>query len=191
VSAATAHVADTEPYAWPYDGRLAGGHLALVVAGWDDAWQRRSIEPAAASDAVAVLAPEVARVGGLVIAVHHGDATPLELPGARPVGAAGIDAFWGGPIDATLRSAGRTHLLVIGHGLEGPVHSTLRSANDRGYECLLVTDACAPLTDDLADAAALTVTMSGGIFGAIGRLGPVLDALASLPTAPVPIHQEP
>ncbi|MEZ5139663.1 MAG: isochorismatase family protein [Acidimicrobiales bacterium] len=191
MSAAAGHVADTEPYAWPYDGRLAGEHLALVVAGWDEAWRRRSIEPAAVAAAVAALAAAVARVGGLVVGVHHGDAAPLDLADGRTVGAAGIDAFWGGPIDATLRSAGRTHLLVVGHGLEGPVHSTLRSANDRGYECLLVTDACAPLTDDLADAAALTVTMSGGIFGAIGRLEPVLDALATLPTAPAPTHPEP
>ena len=123
--------------------------------------------------------------------VHHGDAAPLPLAGARPVGALGLDGFWGGPIDGVLRAAGRTHLLVVGHGLEGPVHSLLRSANDRGYECLLVTDACSPLTDDLADAAACTVTMSGGIFGAIGTVAPVLGALAALPTAPAPTHEEP
>ena len=59
-----------------------------------------------------------------------------------------------------------------------------------------MTDACAPLTDDLPFAAAHTVTMSGGIFGASGQLEPVLDALASLPTAiapdpTAPTHEEP
>lgn len=97
----------------------------------------------------------------------------------------GLDALHGGPLDGLLRREARTHLIVAGLGLEGPVHSTLRSANDRGYECLLVTDACAPLTTDLAEAAARTVTMSGGIFGAIGLTHAVLDALAlTAPTSP-------
>lgn len=188
---AVAHVVGTEPYAWPYDGRIDGRHLALVAAGWDASWASRALDRAPADAAVEALAGEVVRVGGLVVTVHHGAAEPLELIGAHPVGAHGLDGFWGGPIDGVLRSAGRTHLLVVGHGLEGPVHSLLRSANDRGYECLLVTDACSALTDDLVDAAACTVTMSGGIFGAIGTLAPVLDALAALPTASAPTHEEP
>ena len=194
----TVHVAGTEPYAWPYDGRLAGDHLALVVAGWDATWAERALDPLPTAAAVGTLAAAVLRVGGLVVTVHHGDAEPLELAGALGVGSLGLDGFWGGPIDGVLRAAGRTHLLVVGHGLEGPVHSLLRSANDRGYECLLVTDACSPLTDDLAHAAASTVTMSGGIFGAIGTVAPVLSVLAELPagaaptpTAPAPIHEEP
>ena len=48
------------------------------------------------------------------------------------------------------------------------MHSTLRSANDQGYECLLLTDACAPLDPDTTSAALSMVTMSGGIFGALG-----------------------
>lgn len=191
IAAAPVHVADTAPYAWPYDGRLAGAHLALVLVGWDAHWSARTVDPAVAVDGAARLVPEVLRVGGLVVALHHGDAEPVELAGGRPLGAHGLDGFWGGPIDAVLRAEGRTHLLVAGHGLEGPVHSTLRSANDRGYECLLVTDACAALTDDLRHAAVHTVTMSGGIFGAIGRIDPVLGALAALPTAPAPTPEEP
>ncbi|MBL8776930.1 MAG: isochorismatase family protein [Acidimicrobiales bacterium] len=175
-------VAGTEPYPWPYDGALAPGHLALVLAGWDDSWSTRAHDPAAARAACLELALAVEAYGGLVLSVAHGPASDPSSGPALPVEAiavvaAGVDAFHGSPLDALLRRAGRTHLLVAGFGLEGPVHSTLRSANDRGYECLLVTDASAPLVPELAAPAAHTVTMSGGIFGAVGSAAAVLAAL--------------
>lgn len=176
----TVHIAATDPYPWPYDGRLAGAHLALVLAGWDEAWRERSlsVDARAGCDALALAS---AACGALVVGVSHRDAPAMPLPfGGVSVRADGLDGFHGSPLDGLLRRAGRTHLLVAGHGLEGPVHSTLRSANDRGYECLLVADAAAALTHDLADAAAKTVTMSGGIFGAVGTTSAVLDALAEL-----------
>ena len=82
---------------------------------------------------------------------------------------------------------GATHLLVAGLGLEGPVHSTMRGANDMGYECLLVLDASAPLAPDLVGPSRSMVEMSGGIFGAVGATADVLAALRPLPTtAPAP-----
>ena len=49
-------VAGTDPYPWPYDGRLSGGHLALVLAGWDDHWSGRCADADAATARCAVLA---------------------------------------------------------------------------------------------------------------------------------------
>jgi nicotinamidase-related amidase len=43
----------------------------------------------------------------------------------------------------------------------------MRSANDRGYECLLISDACSPLDPSLVGAASRMIEMSGGIFGAV------------------------
>lgn len=175
------HVPATEPYRWPYDGCLDGDRLALVLAGWDESWRDRARpeELATTAAAVAALAAAVSSTGGLVVAVAHGGATALP-PATTPsvaVDAAGLDGFWGGPLEPLLRRTGRTHLLVAGHGLEGPVHSLLRSANDRGFECLLVTDACSALTADCRPAAASMVCMSGGIFGAVGTSNHVLTAL--------------
>ena len=99
------------------------------------------------------------------------------IAGSSAVTAAGIDAFFGGPLDAVLRSRGTDHLLLVGLGLESTVHSTMRSANDRGYECLLVVDACAPLDPAALPHAVSMVEMSGGIFGAVGLTEPVLAAL--------------
>jgi biuret amidohydrolase len=178
----TTHVLGTEPYAWPYDGCIDGAHLALVLAGWDQGWRDRATGAAVASARCDELAVAVEALGGTVVLLAHAGAPVLATAASAPlvVSVPVIDGFHGTPLDLTLRSAGLTHLLVAGHGIEAAVHSTLRSANDRGYECLLVTDACSSLTEDLVDASAKVVTMSGGIFGAIGTTRPVLDALADL-----------
>jgi nicotinamidase-related amidase len=64
--------------------------------------------------------------------------------------------------------------------MEGPVHSTMRSANDRGLECLLVIDGCAPLDPTLAEAGVRIIEMSGGIFGAVAPSQAVLSAFSIL-----------
>ena len=88
-----------------------------------------------------------------------------------------MDGFYASPLDATLRALGRDQLVVCGQWLETGVHSTMRSANDRGYECLLAIDACVPYDPDLAAASRSQIEMSGGIFGAVGESAAVIDAL--------------
>ena len=198
------HVAGTTPYAWPWDGDLDPRRLALVVAGADAAWVGRSIDAGAVAARIAEVASAVRRVGGLVVHVAHDAVTPghplpapatgeaaeadgprsrTKLPPVEPevdltVVAGGIDGFFASPLDQVLRREHRDHLLLAGFGLEGPVHSTLRRANDIGYECLLLGDLCAGLDPGCRDAAISTVTMSGGIFGAVGTSPSLCDAIA-------------
>jgi hypothetical protein len=186
-------VAGTTPYPWPYDGVVDPARLALVVAGHDRRWSGRTPDPEATAERVDALGEALLAAGALVVRAAHRPAR--EAPGPAPgllagdprvavVHAAGTDAFYGSDLDALLRGAGRDHLLLAGFGLEGPVHSTLRSANDRGYECLLLADACAPLDPALAPAARSMVEMSGGIFGAVGSTAALLAALPTRPPAP-------
>jgi nicotinamidase-related amidase len=192
-------VAGTEPYPWPWDGDLRPGRLALVVAGADAGWINRSREAPAALERIDALATQLRGHGALVVHLQHPSPSrpdTLETPGApgtadAPTGlaapriepedlvvaAAGIDGFFGSPLDVLLRRAGRDQLVLVGFGLEAPVHSTMRSANDAGYECLLLTDACAPLEPGCRDAALSMILMSGGIFGAIGSTPALLAAL--------------
>jgi biuret amidohydrolase len=56
-------------------------------------------------------------------------------------------------------------LYICGVTTEVCVHSTLREAVDRGYDCMLVSDACGSANTDLHDAAIKMVAVEGGIFG--------------------------
>jgi nicotinamidase-related amidase len=173
-------VPDTVPYPWPFDGRLDGAVLALVLAGWDEGWRGRSIDADGAIERCGRMAAAIRSCGGLVVTVSHWFSPALPIDGRREsLPSSGVDAFHGGPLDDVLRQSRRSHLVVAGLGLEGPVHSTLRSANDRGYECLLVADASAALTDDCAASAIHSVTMSGGIFGAVGDSSSLIAALTA------------
>ncbi|HWH32076.1 MAG TPA: isochorismatase family protein [Egibacteraceae bacterium] len=184
---AVGRVPGSDPYPWPYDGDLEPARMALVVAGASSAWRSRCPDLAIAERNIGLLSGAMRSAGAVVVTVHQGvparagffgeEGEPLVLRGARRVHAAGLDAFYGGPLEPALRALGRDLLVLAGYGLEGPVHSTLRGANDRGLECLLVTDACTSTDQGLRDAAARTVTMSGGIFGAVGDTASVCAAL--------------
>ncbi|MCU1453352.1 MAG: cysteine hydrolase [Acidimicrobiales bacterium] len=201
-------VTHTDPYPWPWDADLSGRRLALVIAGGQHHWSERSADPFPAVAALVALAADVRGAGGIVVALRHGDPAPwatnrprtlpavgsagwqLVLPEAltldHVVDATGADGFFGSRLDDVLRLAHRDHLLLGGLASEVTVDSTLRSANDRGYECLVLTDACAPHDVEVGARALRSVTMSGGIFGAIGTSFAVRRALDPRPDAPSP-----
>ena len=189
----------TAPYPWPWDGLLDPSRLTLVAVGCQRWWINRTSDPECALAALGRTASAVRDAGGLVVAVRHGRPNGGArrrslLPGRGDVGwepvtrglrgdvvvdALGVDAFFGGSLDADLRSLGRDTLVFGGLGLETAVYSTMTGANDRGYECLALIDACAPHDPAVAERALSSITMSGGIFGAVGMSTALCAALGA------------
>ena len=185
-SSSYGHVSGSLPYPWPYDGDLSSERFALLVVQQDVLEVRSSHLIALAS-----LATSVTKAGGLVVAVVHGDG-PVRVYGDVTVRATGRDAFYATTLDDVLRRSGRDHLALVGSRLEVEVHSTLRSANDRGYECLTEIDACQAADPGLVFAASSMIQMSGGIFGAVGGSAALLSALFGGRAATAPdLHEEP
>jgi nicotinamidase-related amidase len=90
----------------------------------------------------------------------------------------GKGAFYATDLDLLLRTRGITHLVFTGITTDVCVHTTMRDANDMGFECLLLSD-CTGATDvGNYEAALKMVTMQGGVFGAIAPSSAFISALA-------------
>jgi nicotinamidase-related amidase len=83
-------------------------------------------------------------------------------------------AFTGTELETILRARGVTHLLFTGCTTDVCVHSTLREAVDRNFQCLLVEDCCASADRYAHEAAIHMVTVEDGIFGVVARAGDVI-----------------
>ncbi|HEX8629621.1 MAG TPA: isochorismatase family cysteine hydrolase [Catenuloplanes sp.] len=120
-----------------------------------------------------------------------GEVAPLA--GEVIVDKPGKGAFYATNLDLVLRTRGITHLILTGITTDVCVHTTMREANDRGYECVILAD-CTGATDPANhDAALRMVTMQGGVFGCVATSDDVIAAIGpAVPTttAGTPIEQD-
>ncbi len=99
------------------------------------------------------------------------------LAGEPIIDKPGKGSFCATDLDMILRQNGIRNIVLTGLTTDVCVHTTMREANDRGYECIILGDCCAA-TDAGNHAAALNmVTMQNGVFGAVSSSAALLEAL--------------
>jgi biuret amidohydrolase len=194
------------PYSWPFDGEWGPSNTALLILGFQtgmvEALEARAETLVAAHLVAAAKAREVA-----VMATRRG-ASPqtsemaarrvamgdvVEVPGTPgwqiepSLGLAtddlvfdhsGDNAFFETGLEAQLRLKGVRNLVLAGLPTEGLLHATMRTANDMGFECLAVSDACKGTSDARHRAQLRITTFGNGLFGGVCRSQDLLRAFS-------------
>ena len=92
----------------------------------------------------------------------------------------GKGSFYATDLDLLLHTRGIRNLILTGITTDVCVHTTMRDANDRGFECVMLSD-CTGATDRGNHEAALKmIQMQGGVFGAVSDSLAIIDVLRTL-----------
>ena len=100
------------------------------------------------------------------------------LPGEPVIDKPGKGAFYATDLHAILQHRGITQLVVTGVTTEVCVNTTVREANDRGYDCLVLEDCVGSYFPEFHDMGLKMIKAQGGIFGWVSNSEGVIEALS-------------
>jgi nicotinamidase-related amidase len=125
--------------------------------------------------------------GRVLVRGEHGhdivdELAPIE--GEVVVDKPGKGAFHATDLEPMLRNAGITGLVVTGVTTEVCVHTTVREANDRGFECLVLEDCVGSYFPEFHEVGLRMIAAQGGIFGWTAPSRALLDQLAMAGVVP-------
>jgi nicotinamidase-related amidase len=119
-------------------------------------------------------------MGRILVLGEPGNAIISELqplPSEKVITKPGKGAFYGTNLEFLLRHQAITHLLLTGVTTEVCVQTTMREANDRGFECLLVEDATESYFPEFKQSTLDMIVAQGGIVGWTASVANVLQSL--------------
>lgn len=184
---------ESTPYAWPYTGRWNASDTALILVDSfseipteDPLLEKAQVLPGKMEPLIRtfqtigikiIYSVHPWYVPGKNVGKHLSSMDTKLTDGISIMKAVGTSAFYKTDLHERLSDNEIQNVIFAGLPTETSVHSTMRDANDRGFECLLLEDGCMGTTSEEHEAIIRITRFGNGLFGTTASIQSVLTAI--------------